>query len=192
MKSLVQTIVLVLFSCLSAIALLPDTLFAQQERDGKGTQKVSGPGTSVVFSEVEPALRKESSVPPMLPRLLPFMDESHPIHAVLQSATTSGYSILLANALPCEGANWCLYGTVRGSAQPFSSEGKAGKAVPVLLRGGIKADFFDSECATYCSQAYVEWHENGYYYSIGIKGPNRMRKILVKVADSAVGPVVRR
>jgi len=72
------------------------------------------------------------------------MDQSHPIHALMQSATTSGYSILLANAVPCEGANWCLYGTARGSTQPFSAGEKAGKAVPALLEGGIKANFFDS------------------------------------------------
>lgn len=181
-----------LCSCLNTIGLPSDTLSAQQAPDVRDTQSASAPVVTAMFHDVEPSLRRESKVPPKLPRFLPFMDESHPIHAVIQSATSSGYSILLANALPCNGANWCLYGTVRGSAQPFSSEGKAGKAVPVLLRGGIKADFFDSECATYCSQAYVEWHENGYYYSIGIKGPNPMRKILVKVADSAVGPVARR
>lgn len=185
MKSFVN--VFFLCSCLSIIGLFSDTLSAQQRAD---TQSASVPGVSVVFREVEPALRRESAVPPKLPRFLPFMDESHPIHAVVQSATASGYSILLANALPCEGANWCLYGTVKGSTQPINREGKAGKAVPVLLQGGIKASFFDSECDTYCSQAYVDWQENGYYYSIGIKGPNPMRKALLKVANSAVGPTV--
>ena len=72
---------------------------------------------SAVFREAEPILRRESGVPPELPRFLPFMDESHPIHAVVQSATASGYSILLANALPWEGANWCRYGTIEGSIQ---------------------------------------------------------------------------
>lgn len=182
--------VVFLCSCLSIIGLLSDALSAQQKTGPGNAQVVSGPGASAVFREVEPVLRRESGVPPRLPRLLPFMDESHPIHAVVQSATASGYSILLANALPCEGANWCLYGTVRGSAQPISQEGKPGKAVPVLLRGGIEADFFDSECDTYCSQAYVNWQENGYYYSIGIKGPNPMKKLLINVANSAVGPIV--
>jgi hypothetical protein len=181
MKSLIR--VFFLCSCLSIILLLSDTVFARQRA---GTQPTSAPGVSVVFQEVEPALRRESNVPPKLPRFLPFMDKAHPIHAVVQSATTSDYSILIANALPCEGANWCLYGTARGSTKPIGREGKAGKAVPVLLQGGIKASFFDSECDTYCSQAYVDWQENGYYYSIGIKGPNPMRKTLIKVANSAI------
>ena len=190
MKRLVR--ITFLCSCLGVIGLLSGALSAQQEADARSAQSASAAGASVVFREVEPVLRHESSVPPRLPRFLPFMDESHPIHAVIESATSSGYSILLANALPCEGANWCLYGTVKGSTQPFSAEGKSGKAIPVLLQGGIKASFFDSECDTYCSQAYVEWRENGYYYSVGIKGPNPMRKTLSKVANSAVEQVVRR
>lgn len=181
MKSLIR--VVFLCSCLSIILLVSDAIYAQQRAV---TPPTSTPGVSVVFQEVEPALRRESNVPLKLPRFLPFMDKAHPIHAVVQSATTSDYSILMANELPCEGANWCLYGTARGSTKPISREGKAGKAVPVLLQGGIKASFFDSECDTYCSQAYVEWQENGYYYSIGIKGPNPMRAILIKVANSAV------
>jgi hypothetical protein len=172
--------------------MLSDTLSAQQKTGVGDAQVASEPGVSAVFREAEPVLRRESGVPPVLPRFLPFMDESHPIHAVVQSVTASGYSMLLANALPCEGANWCLYGTVKGSTQPIDREGKAGKAVPVLLQGGIKASFFDSECDTYCSQAYVDWQENGYYYSIGIKGPNPMRKTLLKVANSAVGTIGRR
>jgi hypothetical protein len=178
--------------CFSIIGLLSDTLSAQQKTGVGDTQVASEPGVSAVFREAESVLRRESGVPPELPRFLPFMDESHPIRAVVQSATASGYSILLANVLPCEGANWCLYGTVKGSTQPIDREGKAGKAVPVLLQGGIKASFFDSECDTYCSQAYVDWQENGYYYSIGIKGPNPMRKTLLKVANSAVGNTGRR
>lgn len=191
MMNLVRSVFL--YSCVSIVGLMPpNTLFAQQRADTAGNQTNSATGGSAVFRRVGQIVRRESSVPPKLPQYLPFMDESHPVHAVVQSATTSGYSVLLANALPCEGANWCLYGTVRGSAQPFSSDGKAGKAVPVLLQGGIRAKFFDSECDTYCSQAYVEWQEDGYYYSIGIKGPNPMRKTMIKVANSAVEPTVRR
>jgi hypothetical protein len=187
MKSLIRAVFL--YSCLVIIGLLVDTASAQQ---GPGTQQASASGVSAVFREVEPALRRDSGVPPQLPRFLPFTDEAHPIHSVVQSATTSGYSILLANALPCEGANWCLYGTASGSIQPISREGKVGKAVTVLLKGGIKASFFDSKCDNDCGQAYVEWQENGYYYSIGIKGQNSMRKTLIKVANSAVEPIVRR
>jgi len=186
MNSLIR--VFFLCSCLGIIGLPVDTASAQQR---VATPPVSAPGVLTVFQEVEPALRRDSGVPPMLPRFLPFTDAAHPIHAVVQSATTSGYSILLANALPCEGANWCLYGTVSGSTKPTSREGKAGRAVPVLLQGGIKASFFDSECDTHCSQAYVEWQEKSYYYSIGIKGPSPMRNTLVKVANSAVRPTIR-
>lgn len=182
-KSIVRTVFLCSFF---SIGIPSVTISAEQGQNAKDIEKASAEGTSVVFREVEPVLRKKSSVPPRLPRFLPFMDESHPIHAVIQSVAASGYSILLANALPCGGANWCLYGTVKGSTQPFSTEGKAGKAIPLVLQSSIKASFFDSECNTYCSQAYVEWRENGFYYSIGIKGPNSMENILIKVANSAV------
>lgn len=85
-----------------------------------------------------------------------------------------------------------FYGTVKGSTHPIDREGKRQKAVPVLLHGGIKASFFDSECDIYCGQAYLDWQQNGYYYSIGIEGPNPMRKSLLKVANSAVGTIRRR
>lgn len=188
MKNFVRATSLCLY--FSIICLLSYTLSAQQRVAARGTQAPSALKASAVFYEVKPVLRK-SSVPPKLPRFLPFMDKSHPIHAVVQSATASGYSILLANALPCDGANWCLYGTIKGSTQPINREEKVGKAVSMLLQGGIHASLFDSECDTYCDQAYIDWRENGYYYSIGIKGPNSMREILVKVANSAIEPIVQ-
>jgi len=183
-----KTVILTVLGCsfLSILGIFPGTVSAQQGQDAKGIQKSTTPETSVVFREVEPTIRSKSSVPPRLPRFLPYVDESHPIHAIIQTVTTSSYSILLANAVPCEGSNWCLYGTVRGSAQSFSNEGKARKAAPILLQGSIKASFFDSECGTCCSQAYIEWQENGFYYSIGIKGPNPMSKVLTKAANSSL------
>ena len=193
MKNLVRAIFLC--SYLSIIGLLSYTLSAQQGAEARatGAPAPSAAIASAVFYRVEPVLRQKSSVPPKLPRFLPFMNKSHPIYAVLQSATASGYSILLANALPCEGAHWCLYGIVKGSTQPINRKGKSGKAVPVLLQGGLRASFFDSECDTYCGQAYIDWQENGYYYSIGIKGPpNSMKEILIKVANSALEAFVQR
>jgi hypothetical protein len=183
----------VVFLCLwlGVLGMLPATVSPQRGQNPGSAQKASAKGSSIVFREVEPVVRRKSGVPPGLPRFLPFIEESHPIHAVIQSTTTSGYSILLANAMPCEGANWCLYGTLKGSNEPFSTEANAEKAVPVLLQVGIEATFFDSRCDTYCSQAYIEWQENGCYYSIGIKGPNPMRKTLIKVANSAAEAPVR-
>ena len=171
--------------CLSLIMTLSGTV-SGSERWVDGVQQRSARQRASVFSYVEVTVRNESRVPPRFPRFLPFANESHPIHLIVESITKSSYSILLVNALPCEGANWCLYGSARGSTEPFRSEAPKRTANPVLLEGGIKGSFIDSECDAYCGQAYVEWQERGYYYAIGIKGPKSMKRILVKMANSAI------
>jgi hypothetical protein len=85
-----------------------------------------------------------------------------------------------------------LIGAVTGPSLRAPADQPLGEAVPVLLRGDIKASSVDSECDPHCSQAYVEWQEHSYYYSIEIKGPNPMRNTLIKVANSALEFNIRR
>jgi len=139
-----------------------------------------------VFREIESKIRQTSQVPLVLPLYLPYFDKANPIYAVLRSANRSSYDVLLANAIPCEGANWCLYGSVRGADAPFDHtfNDLSPKARSVRLHHGITARFIESECATYCTQAYIEWSEKGFYYSIGLKAGTLDQ--LIKIANSAI------
>jgi hypothetical protein len=139
-------------------------------------------GPSPVFREIEPIIRRNSRVPLRLPEYLPFEDTNNPIYAITESIDSSSYKIMLAWAPNCTGANWCLYGSVRGSNLPF--EPVDGKKALVTLHGGIKAEFFESTCYTYCSQAYIRWSEGGFYYSIGMKAGRKT--ILTRAANSAI------
>jgi len=137
---------------------------------------------SFVFEKVVPLIRAKSKVPPRLPRFLPVVTPSSPVYAVAQTVTESEYDVLLAVALPCEGQNHCLYGSVRGSTSPPET----GDTLPeaILLKGEIKAQFIKSECYAYCNQAYIQWKEGDYYYSVGLKAGAKAD--LLKVANSAL------
>lgn len=133
-------------------------------------------GPLFIFDPIKPALRR-SGVPALLPAFLPQVDRKHPLPVVLKSAGKSGYNILIATDLPCDGQNNCLYGTLQGSVSPFKREG-----VPVKLNNGIQAEYIDYECHAYCSEAYVRWKQNGFFYSIGIKGGEK--NDLLQIANS--------
>lgn len=142
--------------------------------------------SSRIFDKVGRVIVNKSRVPPMLPSVFPYIDDSHPLHALIQSIDDSSYTILLANALPCDGANWCLYGSVRGNVVPFrhSFNHISPKVERVVLIDGIKARFIKASCDAYCTEAYVEWTHGDYYYSIGLKAGER--KELVGMANSAI------
>jgi hypothetical protein len=165
--------------CVLAITLIATF---QDARGQQTTQQDSGSGTSPVFKEIEAALRKKSRVPPRLPSFLPHVDREHPIDAVLETVSSSDYSILLAVEPSCQGQNWCLYGSVQASSSPLKLERNPG--VPVSLRHGIGGTFMESVCQVYCNQAYVEWKEHGFYYAIGIKAGRKNQ--LVRAANSAI------
>lgn len=178
--------VLAFLAALLFSGILVNRSAAQQKRPSGNSKKIALRQPSFIFHDVEPVIRRKSHVPPMLPAVLPYADESDSIHALLQSADDFGYDILLANELPCEGQNWCLYGSVRGNVKPFqhSFNHVSPKAEPVTLSNGVRGGFIAANCEAYCSQAYVEWHQNGYYYSIGVKAGER--KQLVEMANSAI------
>jgi hypothetical protein len=134
--------------------------------------------TSVLFRAIQGQLR-QSRVTPRLPSFLPGVDNEHPVYAVVKSANASGYEILLANTLPCEGQNVCLYGTIRGRIAPSAEHGTT-----VILKKHIRGKFIDSVCHAYCTQSYINWPEGGFFYSIGIKAEKKEN--LVKSANSAI------
>ncbi|MGO9642188.1 MAG: hypothetical protein ACLP1Y_12900, partial [Candidatus Acidiferrales bacterium] len=142
MNKTIITVVL-LFSPLYASATLQEAASGQQGRASEDSQKHYVQGPSFVFREVEPLIRRDSRVPPMLPGFLPYVDESHPIYAVSKSITSSGYDVLLVVELPCEGENRCLYGSVRGSDMPFNHDFNhvSPEVIPVILSKGIKGGY---------------------------------------------------
>lgn len=135
-----------------------------------------------IFEKVEPVIKRKSHVPLKLPTFLP--DEKQPIYAIAQTVSRSNYKILLATELPCNGQNSCLYGSVQGSTTPFKID-KNVKPFKVTLRGDIHGQFIKPVCHEYCSEAFVQWGEDGFYYSIGIKA-ERMHS-LIGIAISAIG-----
>lgn len=133
---------------------------------------------SAVFRGIQGQLQ-QSRVTPRLPSFLPGVDNENPVYAVVKSANAFGYEILLANTLPCEGQNVCLYGTIRGGIAPYAEHGTT-----VILKKHIRGKFIDSVCHVYCTQSYINWPEAGFFYSIGIKAEKKEN--LVKSANSAI------
>lgn len=135
-----------------------------------------------IFEKIEPIIRRECRIPMRLPMFLP--DEKHPIYAVAQTVSRAHYNILLASELPCNGQNSCLYGSIQGSATQFKVNENT-EPFKVLLKGYINGQFIKPVCHAYCSEAFVRWREDGFYYSIGIKA-ERMHS-LIGIAESAIG-----
>ena len=176
---------LALFFCTLCAPQLPQISAAREQgRTLQAPPKRPAEKASFIFQQIEPTLRRESRVPLRLPGFLPDVDAEHPVHAILRSATSSNYDILLAVEEPCRGQNNCLYGSVHGNASPFTLEEDERPSIPIKLRGGIKGQFVESVCHAYCSEAYVRWSENGFYYSVGIKAGKK--EVLIGVANSAI------
>ncbi len=185
MKRTIITLAIFLFLS-SAIGTPQEATTIPKEPASENSQKTSAPMASFVFRSILPTMLSQSRVPPMLPSFLPGVDEAHPVYALSPSIDSNGYEVVLAVELPCEGEHRCLYGSVRGSRSPFNHtfNNVSRKVVPIKLHKDIKGGFIDAICDTYCTEAYAEWKENGYYYSIGMKAGREMQ--LVKMANSAI------
>jgi hypothetical protein len=140
------------------------------------------PGIPEIFKGFDPRL-KALAVPLVLPNTLPYVKASEPLYLSVRSVGLSGYSIVLAVVdQPCEGQNWCTYGSLEGSANPIHISDLP--AVPIQLANGVQALYTKSVCSAYCSQAYISWKQDGYYYSIGIKAGKKRQ--LIEAANSAI------
>jgi hypothetical protein len=152
-------------------------------QDGKAASRVEK--TLPVFGGVEPRVRHESKVPPRLPGFLPYADEKKPLFVNLLSASDTGYEIVWGWVEGCEGGNACLYGSLHGSAQPLGLvDENEQKGVPVRLKGNIEGRFFEAVCNAHCSESYIEWKEDNFYYAIGMEAEKK--EILLRVANSAI------
>jgi hypothetical protein len=140
------------------------------------------PGIPKIFKGLDPRL-KVSAVPLVFPHALPYVKATEPLYLSVQSVGQSGYSIVLAVVdQPCEGQNWCTYGSIEGSANPIHISDLP--AIPVQLANGVQALYTKSVCDAFCTQAYISWKQNGYYYSIGIKAGKKRQ--LIEAANSAI------
>jgi hypothetical protein len=136
----------------------------------------------VAYDSVRERLTRETQVPLHLPIFIPFTDDSsNPVFAILDSTDPRSYEIQLAWSADCKGGNWCHLGSIQGSTNPISIEGRK---IPVSLRGGIRGYFVSSRCYAYCTEATILWSQDGAHYAIGIKAGDE--KLLLKMANSAI------
>ena len=66
-------------------------------------QEASSDG--VIFERVLPRLRQKTRVPLRLPTYLATEDETHPLHAIIETATPTRYQLQLAFTPDCTGGN---------------------------------------------------------------------------------------
>ena len=152
-------------------------------------------GTSHVsetLGRIVPTLRRQTSVPLRLPSHIPALDQEPDLHANILSADKTGYVIVLAATPDCEGAHVCSFGALIGTTRPVKSidfySVSDRKRNSVTLRRGMKADFYRSECATYCDDALIVWTEHAFHYIVGLKGGSKAE--LIAAANSAIDAAV--
>lgn len=137
---------------------------------------------NVVFVQVLGEILAKSSVPSELPAYLPYVNRQNPVYLASISIGKSGYNLMLAFDPHCEGQHECYYASFEGNVSPFEPLDKTG--IPVILRDGIRGEFYDSECGSYCDGSYIRWSERGFYYSISMTGETK--SMLIRVANSAI------
>ena len=133
-----------------------------------------------IFKDVIPSLKQKTLIPPALPTYIS-QEEKKPIYARLGQVTPSYYEIEIAFDKECNWSTACHYGFVSGK-KTLSNKYSRGKQVE--LAKGIIGYFIEGPCEASCSDSTIRWKQNGYVYSIGIKGGNI--KHLTKAAISAI------
>lgn len=173
-------IFLVLLAC-----SLPSSVFARDQftESASNRKQSQDKNVSFVFASVSQEIAKRSHVPSRVPTFLPDVDQEHPIYATVENISESSYEILLSLELPCEGQNTCSYGAVRGSTSPIKVR-KDLRRTPVQLLRGIKGEFFHFVCYAYCSESYIVWRQDNFFYSISLKAGSK--DDLIKAANSAI------
>ncbi|NES95913.1 MAG: hypothetical protein F6K32_11885 [Desertifilum sp. SIO1I2] len=132
-----------------------------------------------IFSEVLPELTEETDVPVVLPTYVP-NDGSNQVYAVLETADSSKYQIILGYTEDCQGGTACRLGTLSAeAATPTPPTGEQ-----VTLANGITGYFTDAVCGANCSDSTLSWEQNGNRYTVGIKAGQQ--ETLIKMANSAI------
>lgn len=149
---------------------------------GRGTK--NSPDKSAInpiFKPVLSQLETQSQVPVVLPNYVPGGSEELPVYAKVESAATSGYSVILGYTPDCNGGTACRLGTLT-AAKP--SEPPTGETV--TLAQGVTGYFTPATCGANCSDATLSWEQNGNRYTVGLKAGQK--EALIEMANSAIAP----
>ena len=142
--------------------------------------------SGAIFDKVMQPLGQRTRVPLKLPSYLATESETSPLYAVIITATSKRYVLLLAFTPDCDGENVCRYGMVSGTlAPPNRPPGK-----PVKLMRGITGYFIDAKCDRTCTDSTMTWQQDRHRYVVGIKAADldMLRKIANSAIDKAVTP----
>jgi hypothetical protein len=133
------------------------------------------------FGRQIPAVDKKTTVPVLLPSLLPFAAKVPKLYPS-SSATKNAYSLVFSGAPNCGGANACFLA---------SFEGKRGGKLPgksnLKLPGGQPAFYKGITCGASCSPATLWFLYRGVLYTWQHKDPPKNTKaVLAKLAAQAI------
>ncbi len=135
-----------------------------------------------VFQPIIPTLKTKTKVPLRLPSDIPDVDDSLPLYAVIETANSSSYSLILGYTPDCGGGNACRLGSLSGEAIGNKRQPLTGKRVKLTQnRTGY---FIEATCGANCSDSILTWQEGNYRYTVGIKAGDL--KSLTKMANSTV------
>ena len=133
-----------------------------------------------VFQNILPELTPVVQIPILLPTYIPDLDDSYPVHAIIETKTALQYRILLAFSEDCTGGNACRLGMISGESINPQTQSVQGESVS--LNNGITGYFVDATCGANCTDSILTWDKNGYRYTVAVKAANL--ETLVKMADS--------
>lgn len=135
-----------------------------------------------VFQPIIPSLKTKTKVPLRFPSYIPDADDSLPLYAVIETANSSSYSLILGYTPDCGGGNACRLGSLSGELIKNKKQRLTGKRVK-LTQNRI-GYFTDATCGANCSDSTLTWQEGNYRYTVGIKVGDI--KSLTKMANSTV------
>ena len=136
--------------------------------------------------EYLPQLKEKTTVPPRLTTYFPRLGKADDLYVNVLSADSTGYEIVLGFTPDCEGQNVCGYGRLIGTTRSFNEikEIEGQKWVPVTLAGRIKARYYDTQCAAYCSYSVVAWSEGKWHYLVEFRAERK--SLVIRAANSAL------
>jgi hypothetical protein len=167
-----------IFSRLPLILALAGSLIAAAAADAVTAQRLDVPKT---LTRVLPGVASRTTVPVRIPRYV-YFGTSHRVFGA-GAATARAYTLSLAFAQNCNGANACFAGDFtgrRGGSLAFRRH--------VSLAHGITGSFKPTSCGGSCSPPEIDWIQGGNRYSIQVKdtaGPSE-RAALIQLADQAI------
>ncbi len=176
------------------IVLAPASANQEPMRGRAPAPSVSQSQPNPLFSKLIPILRQRTRVPLRLPAFVPYSEQNNyesakaedgvdNLYAILDGADERSYGIQLAFDKDCQGGNACHVGELGGSTI-FHDDYPGQPKIAVKLRRGIKGYFVNATCGAHCDDSIIYWSENGYHYSVALKGGDK--QMLLQMANSAI------